>query len=163
MSISFFTELIDIPREELQHADIKEIGMELDWFSHVYGTTILAGTLKYESYKNYRRKDEFNKNVLETPLDIKTMIFIHDWQVCSNTIDKFGTIANLFRNQPCDEYTNHMVFSIKPPKLKKNGKPEKHFNVQRKKRFRVPVINGLMTDGRIVKSTIISCTFRNLK
>jgi hypothetical protein len=163
----FFLKLASEPVENLKYADVKEIGMELDWFSHVYGRTMLVGTLMYESYKNYRCKTEFNKRVLGNPLNIPTVIFIHDWTTGSHTynttLEKFGSFDNLFNNQDISEYKNVFIFNIKPPKLKSNGKSEKHFNVQRKKRFRVPVINGMSTDNRVISSTVISCTFRDLK
>lgn len=163
----FFNDtFINEPLENFKTIDIKEIGIELDWFSHVYGRTILVGTLTYESYKNYRCKKEFESKVLSNPLNIPTVIFIHDWDVANKgSIEKFKNPEKLF-NGCLDEISNienKFVFCIKRPKLKKNGKSEKHFNIQRKKRFRINVVNGMCSDKRIIHSTTISCTFRNLQ
>lgn len=164
----FFLDVANIPMEELKYCDVKEIGMELDWFSHVFGRTILVGRLCYESFKNYKCKSEFEENVLDHPLNVPTVIFIHDWHspdIANNKLARFGSLENVFNGQfkEIAGIKNRFIFEIVPPKIKKNGKPEKQFNIQRKKRFRIPVMNGMCSDGRVVKSTVISCTFRDLK
>jgi hypothetical protein len=163
----FLLDFVNAPVDKYKYTDVKEIGMEIDWFSHVFGRTIIAGILRYETYKNYRCKKEFNKNVTDNRMDVPTLIFIHDWTTSQHTytktLDKFGTFQNLFNNnKDFEQYSNRMIFNIKPPNIKKNGKPDKHFNVQRKKRFRIPVVNGMTSDDRVIKATTISCTFRNV-
>jgi hypothetical protein len=164
---AFFLDIANIPATELKFSDVKEIGMELDWFSHIFGRTILCGNLTYESYKNYRCKKEFEKNVMVNTTKKPTVIIIHDW-ACKHGADvaeKFGSLENIFNNKFDDisKIENKLIFRIKPPKLKKNGKPEKHFNINRKKRFRIHVLDGITSDKRVICSTVISCTFRDLQ
>ena len=165
--MDFFKGFTDVPTTDLRFSDVKELGMDLEWFSHIFGTTILYGKLNYKSFKNYRCKKEFELNVLSKKLDIPTVIFIHDWYdgddySLKKSLEVFKNPKNLFIGQyeKCIENTaNRMVFQIKPPKLKKNGKPGKHFNMQRKKRFSINVINGQCSDNTVIKSTTISCSF----
>lgn len=165
----FFLEFLGTPVENLKFSDVKEIGMELEWFSHVFGRTILVGTLRYETFKNYKCKTEFERQVLGYQLDVPTVIFIHDWNTpgvdMRGKLERFGTFENLFNGQfdSIKNIKNRFIFEIETPKRKKNGKLEKQFNVQRKKRFRIPVVNGLSSDGRVIKSSVISCIFRDLE
>jgi hypothetical protein len=163
--MEFFKNFLDVPVSELKYSDVKEIGIDFDWFSNIYGITILVGKMKYKSFKNYRCKEEFRKNVLSKPLDIPTVIFIHNWENeydIDKSLKRFKKVDNLFVGQYLNEISkikNRMIFQIKPPKLKKNGKPEKQFKIQRKKRFRIDVINGQCSDNTVIKSTVISCSF----
>ena len=163
--MDFFNSFLDVQTSSLKYSDVKELGMDFEWFSHIYGITILYGKIKYKSFKNYRCKEEFRKNVLSNPLDIPTVIFIHNWDDehhCKTSLQKFKNVENIFVGQYADQIagiSNRMIFQIKPPKLKKNGKPEKHFNIQRKKRFRINVINGQCSDNTVIQSTVISCSF----
>lgn len=165
IQMDFFNNFLDVPTSELKYSDVKEFGMDFEWFSHIFGITILYGKLKYKSFKNYRCKKEFREKVLSNVLDIPTVIFIHDWNSeheCKRSLERFKKVENIFVGQYASQIANvknRMIFQIKPPKLKKNGKPEKHFNIQRKKRFRINVINGQCSDNTIIKSTVISCSF----
>lgn len=168
-SSSFFIDhFLNKDINEFKNADVKEIGIVVDWFSHVFGRTILVGTLSYESYKNYRCKKEFEKNVLANPINKPVVIFIHDWDGNSGqtVANKFGGSFDAIFNHSFDDIKDietKFLFRIRPPRLKTNGKPHKHFNINRKKRFRIPVVDGLTSDMRVIGSTIISCTFRDLK
>lgn len=163
--MDFFNSFLDVPTSSLVYSDVKEIGMDFEWFSHIYGRTILYGKLKYKSFKNYRCKEEFKKRVLANPLDEPTVIFIHNWDNdydCKRVLERFKNVENIFVGTHADQISkvkNRMIFQIKPPKLKKNGKPEKHFNIQRQKRFRINVINGQCSDNTVIGSTVISCSF----
>lgn len=163
--MDFFNDFLDVPTSLLKYNDVKEIGMDFEWFSHIFNVTILVGTVKYKTYKNYRCKEEFKKYILENQLNIPTVIFIHDWhneETCAETMQLFKNVDNLFIGKYKDvisKIDNKMIFQIKQPRLKKNGKSEKHFNIQRKKRFRINVINGQCSDNTIIKSTTISCNF----
>lgn len=161
----FLDPFLNRPIEDFKHSEVVGMGMVLDWLSHISGRTILVGTLTYESHKNYKSKKEFEEKVLSNPLNKPTVIFIHDWYPHNymKGVSKFKNFDNLFNRhfEEIEKIENRFIFNIKPPEIKKNGKPEKHFNVQRKKPFGIKVVNGMSSDMRIIDSTTISCTFRD--
>jgi len=162
--VPFFSDpFFSAPMTDYKLDDVKEIGFVVDWFSKVYGRTLLVGTTVYETHKNYRCKTEFEQYKVDSAMDVPTVIFIHEFD--KENILKFKTVDNLFTNKLDDikHIENKIFCTIRPPKLKKNGKLNKDYDIERKKRFTIPVENVMMSaDMRVVKSTTISCTFRNL-
>lgn len=157
--VPFFT----TPVTEYKMDDVKELGFVVDWFSKLYGCTLLVGKTVYETHKNYRCKAEFEKYKIDSAMDVPTVVFVHNFD--RDRILKFREFDNLLTNraQEIDGIENRIFCTIRPPKIKKNGKPNKDFDIERKKRFTIPVENVLISSGlRIVKSTTISCTFRDL-
>lgn len=143
--------------------NIKELGFVVDWFSNVFDRTILVGNVVYETHKNYRCKSEFEQYKVDNATRTPTVIFVHDLN--KHAILKFKTVENLFINKldEIEGIENRVLCTFKPPKMKKNGKPAKRYDIERKKRFTIPVDNVMMTNGsRLLKSTVISCTFRDL-
>jgi hypothetical protein len=143
--------------------DIKEVGFVIDWFSNVYDRTILVGHVVYETHKNYRCKKELEQYKINNAMSIPTVIFIHDLN--KDALLKFKTVENLFVNKvkEVEDVNYRIICTFKQPKRKRNGKPIKRYDIDRKKRFTIPVDHILITNGkRLVKSTVISCTFRNL-
>jgi hypothetical protein len=161
--VPFFGTFFTTPLTEYKLDDIKELGIVVEWFSKVYDRTLLVGTTVYETHKNYRCKEEFERYKVDSVISVPTAIFIHN----SNThvMSNFKNIDNLFTNR-LDEVSgiqNKILCTIRPPKIKKNGKLGKDYDIERKKRFTIPVENLMISNGmRVVKSTSISCTFRHL-
>lgn len=165
MHVPFFTNsFFSKDLNEYKLDDVKEIGFVIDWFSNVFERTILVGHIVYETKKNYRCKSEYEKYKEENATIKKTVIFIHKSN--KHSILKFKTIENLFVNK-LDEVNgieNKILCNFNVPRIKSNGKPAKLYKIERKKRFTIPVDDVMITDGcRLLKSTVISCTFRNLE
>lgn len=164
MDVPFFTDpFFSKDLNEYKLDDVKELGFVIDWFSNVFERTILVGHVVYETHKNYRCKSEFEKYKEENATMKPTVIFIHGSN--RHSMLKFKTMENLFVNK-LDEINgieNKILCNFKAPGIKNNGKPAKLYKIERKKRFTIPVEDVMITDGdRLLKSTVISCTFRNL-
>lgn len=154
----FFTK----PLSDYEIVERKEIGMVVHWFSKVYDRSIFVGEIKYETTKNYRCKAEFeefkNSNVLSVP----TVVFMYTSDTAAMPL--FKNMDNLFvnRTDEISKIENKILCRVKTPKLKKNGKPAKHYSIERKKRFTIPITNVMTSDMRLIGSATLSCTFLDL-
>ena len=75
--------------------------MSLEWFSCVYGRTILSGTTDYISKKNYRSNVEF-QNFKKTNLTEKKLLVVLLNRDVENVSQSFHDLPSLFMSQNFD-------------------------------------------------------------
>jgi hypothetical protein len=166
---SFIEKVCAIDHDTVKPAVVKQIGLEIDWFSNLYGRSILTGHVVYESEKNYRSKVMFNEFKIENKVSKPcTVILFEDDLDLELLCSTFGNFGNFFigcEQEIIEKYSSYIMIGIlKVPKKKRNGKEGRTYKVLRKKRFFIDVAKCIIVEGdtkRFVDPVLISCTFRD--
>lgn len=150
-----FDSLINENIDNFKYKNIKRIGFEINWFSHVNGRTLLSGTVTYETVKNFRCPDALKKFLDNNTFNIPATIVLVDEN--QHSIDDFETTENFFIQKENELETDYLCFGV--IKNKKRG-----FRICRKKQFIINAsrcINKIHNQYRFIKNLQIACTFAN--
>lgn len=167
--MEFFNLFLEKDATEFELSQIKQFGLEIDYFSRVYGRMLMVGHVVYKTNKNYRSKQQFETFRANNTISIPTIIML--FEESDHVIANMESIDNLFINKFEEIKKKYLVNNaikmfgyVKMPKRKKNGKQGRSYKVNRNKRFVIPIDSLIYVDDdnntKYCTLTSIHCTFR---
>lgn len=150
-----FDSLLNENIDNFKYKNIKRTGFEIDWFSHVNGRTLLSGTVKYETVKNFKCPGALQSYLDNNEFNIPATILLVDEK--EHSIDDFETVENFFIRKENELKDDYLCFGF--IKNKKRG-----FRISRKKQF---ILNAYSCISKVhnqygfTKNLQIACTFAN--
>lgn len=143
---------------------INQFGIDIDWFSHVLGRSILCGNITYMSERNFRSKvnlREFkDNNKLNIPI---TIILLNDeTEMSFKQYENLDMFFNLNFNEIEEKFSKCVLFGHLQ-NASTSGKKIPTFKISRKKEFRLYGKDCLVNiDGSyyFIEKTTFQCNFR---
>lgn len=168
--MDFFNQFLELNDSEFLNSQTKQLGVEIDYFSRIYGMMLIVGHVTYNSVKNYRSKSQFNNFVSENTVDIPVVIML--FELADENVSIIESIDNMFINRysEIDETyfkSEHikMFGYLKPARRRKNGKKGKSFKVHRGKKFVIHTNDLIYKDCDnkfyYAATPTLNCTFRS--
>lgn len=124
----YLNHVFGLEDELFQKIPKKRLGIDLDWYSDVYGRIILSGRLTYEANKNFRGNDIINNYKKHNKIDKSCMVVLINSNASKNVSDNITNFKEFMSGQTFKVPDVFIIGKITSKYKKKSSEKNKIIN-----------------------------------